>query len=369
MKICHLTSVHPATDIRIFHKECVSLAKAGHEVKLVALNAEPCIVEGVTIIGPNMPPSNRMKRFFTGSRLVCKEALKTGADVYHFHDPELMFRVLRLKKKGKKVIYDVHEDLPRQIATKHWIPGFLKGIVSRLVEYAEDNCARKFDAIVTATPHLRQRFGKYNTRTVAVCNFPEPADFPEQTNREENSSAICYAGGLFRSRGITELMMAAHLAGVPLHLAGRFSPGTYQAELMHLPAWENVTFHGFLDREGISSLLRESTMGALTLLPHESYRNSFPIKLFEYMAAGVPVIASDFPLWKEIIEGNHCGICVDPLDIPAIAEAITTLASDRRLATEMGRNGRKAVVEKYNWKSQEAVLLGLYESLSQPPSP
>jgi len=369
MKVCHLTSVHPATDIRIFHKECVSLAKAGHEVTLVALNAQPGVVDGVTIIGPRLQQTNRIMRFFRGGRLVFREALKVDADVYHSHDPELMFRMLRMKKKGKKVICDIHEDLPRQIATKHWIPGFLKGIASCLIEYMENHGARKFDAIVTATPHLRQRFSKYNARTVAVCNFPEPADFPGHTGREEQAPAVCYAGGLFRSRGITQLMAAAHRAGVPLRLAGQFSPETYQAELMQLPAWENVRFHGFLDRQGISRLLRASTIGALTLLPHESYKKAYPIKLFEYMAAGIPVVASGFPLWKEIVEGNRCGICVDPLDTAAIAEAITTLATDRRLALEMGCNGRKAVAEKYNWKSQEAILLGLYESLCKPPSP
>ena len=115
--------------------------------------------------------------------------------------------------------------------------------------------------------------------------------------------------------------------------------------------------------EKVSELLAQARVGVATLHPDPNYLGSLPTKLFEYMAAGLPVVASNFPLWKEIVEGNKCGLTVNPLDPEEIAHAIEYLINHPDEARRMGENGRQAVLEKYNWETEGKKLLALYEKL------
>jgi hypothetical protein len=157
---------------------------------------------------------------------------------------------------------------------------------------------------------------------------------------------------------------AAALSGIKLYLAGPFKPAALEGEMLALaPKPELISIEGFLDREGVARLLSECQMGLVTLRDIPSYRESLPIKLFEYMAAGLPVIASDFPSWRLIVEDGGCGLCVDASSPEAIAEAMCEIASDPVRAAKMGERGRKLVAELYNWNLEEKSLLGLYSGL------
>jgi hypothetical protein len=172
-KVCHITTVHPAKDVRIFHKECCSLAAAGYEVTLVVVNGEDEHLNGVQIKGIKAPFKGRIDRIRRAPYVALEAALQVNADIYHFHDPEFLRVALKLKKAGKKVVYDVHEDVPRQILAKYWIPKPLRKLISVLFEQFENSVTAKLDQIVTATPFIRERFMQVNRNTIDINNFPE----------------------------------------------------------------------------------------------------------------------------------------------------------------------------------------------------
>ena len=362
VKVCHLSTVHPVFDTRIFQKECKSLANAGYEVHLIIQNDKDENIEGIYI--HSLPkPKNRIERLTKIRRLAYQKAIEINAAIYHFHDPELIPIGLKLKKLGKKVIYDVHEDVPRQILTKPYLNKFLKPIVSKTFEIYENYASKKFDAIITATPHIRDRFLKINKNTIDINNFPKLEELYEPVKWKNRKNEICYIGGITRIRGIIELVKALEYVDTTLHLAGNFESEKLKKEVMSLPGWKKVKYYGFVNRGEVKGILKHVKIGMVTLHPTVNYLDSLPVKMFEYMSAGIPVIASKFPLWQDIVEKNKCGICVDPLNPKEIADAINYLLSNNEIAKEFGENARNLIEEKYNWEIEEKKLIKLYKNL------
>lgn len=363
IKICHLTSAHPPYDIRIFHKECVSLAEYGYNVSLICAGAENEIKNGVHILGVKKNNSRFGRMFITVWR-VYKKALELDAELYHFHDPELMLVGLLLKQKGKKVIYDVHEDLPRQILGKHWINKYLRKAISYLIENIENIVSRRLDYIIVATPFIRKRFLELNNKCVDICNYPITKDEGfGSTNWEDKKNELCYIGLITKNRGIVNILRAIEDTPYKLNLAGKYSPESLRNELAEMRGWTNVNEFNYVGREKIMEILSNSKVGIVTLHPQINYLDSLPIKMYEYMLAGIPVIASDFPLWKGIIEGNNCGICVNPNDPTAIRGAIDKIFKEEEMAILMGKRGREIVLTKYNWENQKINLISIYQNI------
>ena len=259
MKVCHFTSVHKPDDIRIFHKECVSLAQAGHEVYLVATNVQDKVLDGVQILGVNGSYSGRISRMLNLSMEVYQKALEVDAEIYHFHDPELLRFALKLKRKGKKVIYDSHEDVPRQILAKFWIPKLFRKMISVSFEKYENYVSKRLSAIVTSTPHIKDRFVQINPNTTAVCNYPLLTELMESSELAKKNEEICYVGGISEVRGINELMDAlSYLPGVRLNLAGSFSNEALEQKVRTHANWNKVEFHGFVGRNELLSILSQN---------------------------------------------------------------------------------------------------------------
>ncbi len=363
IKVCHITTVHPAFDNRIFYRECVSLAKADYEVHLLIANQEEKagLKEGVHLHNINLSKA-RIPRFLFSKKSVLKAALKIEASIYHFHDPELLPVGKRLKQLGKKVIYDSHEDVPRQILHKSYIPRFIRPIVSKIYEHMENKTVRQLDAVVSPTPHIQNRFSKINSKSVAICNFPKKVLKKTDWNRRKNE--LCYIGSLTKVRGILEMIEALQMVDSRLNLAGHWWEEDYKIQVAQSPGWKKVNALGYLNKAEVEQVLCQSKIGLVTLHPIESYQVAYAVKMFEYMANGIPMIASNFPLWKSIVEENNCGICVDPLDPKAIAKAINYLLQNEEEAKKMGKNGQKAFLEKYNWNSEKEKLIALYQSLN-----
>lgn len=370
IRVCHLASAHQGLDVRIFHKECVALAGAGFETHLVieasADDVRAAAAKGVSLHA--LPsPSGRFARIFKHAWRCYWSARQIDAEIYHFHDPELIPYGVVLALSGKKVIYDVHEDLPMDILTKGWIPSGVRRIVSNVARCVEYVGAKCFFHVIGATPHIAERFKSINGGAIEINNFAVCA--VSESNRAEawgsKRGEVLYVGGIASVRGVQELVEAMELVNsdIRLNLAGRFVEAEVRTNLKCSPGWGRVNELGFLDRAGVEEALQRSRAGLVTLHPIRTYLDSLPVKLFEYMAAGIPVIASDFPLWREIVVGHKCGLCVDPMDPRAIACAIDYLVDHPDEAREMGENGWRAAREKYNWGHEEKRLLHFYGSL------
>lgn len=362
--IAHLTSVHPPFDVRIFEKECRSLARAGWLVTLVCCHSRSEVVGGVTLSAiPHSSPNRFLRMAFTTARIY-RTALGSGAEIFHFHDPELIPAGLLLKMRGARVIYDVHEDVPLQIRQKTWIPSLLRGPVAAFASILETLAGRKCDAIVAATPEIGRRFPA--SKTIVVQNYPilGELDEPEGRPYRQRPMSAVYIGSLSLERGAAQMIEAARRLeqsnGGHVHFAGPWAPPSLQGRFINPSSAQSVTYHGILDREGVRDLLASARAGLVLLQPSPRYLDAHPVKLFEYWAAGLPVVASDFPLWRSIVDGVGGGLLVDPTDPEAIASAIAWLFTHPDEAEAMGQRGKLAVKNRLNWSCEEGKLLELY---------
>ncbi|MBV8673061.1 MAG: glycosyltransferase family 4 protein [Acidobacteriaceae bacterium] len=367
-RIVHMTSAHGPFDQRIFHKECRSLARAGYEVVELG-NYEPTeTIDGVRVKGLGLS-SSRLQRMTIKLCAICQEAFRSDGDAYHIHDPELLIAGLLLRAAGKRVVYDIHEDVPRDVLSKNYIPKFTRMPLMWVVELVENAAARCMSGLIPATPTIAERFYVKNNNTVVVNNYPDLDEFhlPMISKWESRSPAVAYIGGISEQRGIHQMLAAMNLLpktlGVRLELAGWSSIPELETELAASKQWQHIRWHGELDRNGIASLLGDVRAGLVLLHPEKNLVVAQPVKLFEYMAAGIPVIASDFPLWRKIIEEAGCGLLVNPFDTLAIAQAIEHLITAPDEAEAMGQRGRKAVERHFSWANEEKTLLSFYASL------
>jgi glycosyltransferase involved in cell wall biosynthesis len=369
VKVGALTSVHSPFDVRIFYKECRSLARAGHDVTVIAPHCRDEMVEGVRIKAVVGTRTNRPARVTGTVWRVGRAAVRLGATLYHLHDPELIPVGLVLRRLGKLVVYDAHEDLPQTIASKRYIPRVARRPVEELSRTLEHIAARQLSAIVAATPTIADRFAATNPHTVVIRNYVSLEEWPlgRQMPWDERPYAVAYVGGITWDRGLREMVESiarvSSTRPARLALAGPRSATIVGRARAELTGWEHVDDLGLLGRPEVVALLGRVRAGLVILHPTPNYLPSLPIKLFEYMAAGLPVVVSDFPVLRRIVEEAGCGILVDPLDPAAIARAIEFLLVNPAEAQAMGRRGRAAVERAYSWESEARKLVELYAVL------
>lgn len=368
--VCHLSTAHGRREIRVHLKECNSLVNKAYKVfYIVSDGLGEEIIDSVQVLDIGRA-GGRFKRMIIRPWMMYLQARKVRAKVYHFHDPELLLIAPLLLIGGAKVIYDSHEDIPRSLLTREWIPSIFKKPLSFTFEVFENTVSRMLSGIIGATPHIASRFKQINKNTIDINNFPLQSEIDNyckiselrELNTERHES-VCYIGGINKIRGIKEIISSMKYCNINLTLAGWFESKNVEDEATSTSGWEKVNYVGTVSRGEVSEILASSLAGLVIFHPVPNHINAQPNKIFEYMSAGIPVIASNFPLWKEIIESHNCGICVDPLDKNAIAEAITHLKNNPEKAKNMGRNGRDAVISKFNWSIEEQKLFDFYKEL------
>ena len=361
-RVVHLTSVHPASDPRIYSKECASLANAGYRVTLVATGQvaeDPA--DGVTVRTFPKPPS-RIRRMAWGSLRGVVHAARLRPAVVHLHDPELIPWGLVFKFLGARVIYDAHEDLSAQIMSKSYLPSITRPVVALAASLLIRMADRAFDAIVVATPAIASRYT--SEKTVLVQNFPLVEEWG--LSRAEKRELVAYVGAVTEIRGIWQMLEAFRELGrdgLRLTIAGPIQPPSLLSALEAHPCWSYVDYRPWLSRREVAEVLNRAFVGLVLLQPEPNYIASQPTKLFEYMAAGAPVVASDFPLCREILATVGCGVTVDPTDPRAIAEAIRSLSDRPNQCASMGEAGRDAIARTFNWQAEASRLIDLYDTL------
>jgi glycosyltransferase involved in cell wall biosynthesis len=365
-----LSSVHPPLDIRIYHKECQTLAKAGYEVVLIVPSEETVDSNGIRIL--RIPPEkNRFLRMTRSVWRIYIRARKEDAAVYHLHDPELIPMGLLLSAGGRRVVYDAHEDLPKDVLVKPWIPLRLRRSLSVVTGWVETIACKFVSAVVTADDPISNRLNSIGKRPITLNNYPLASEFrgfDSSCELPSKSNVIVSFGGLYAFRAVYPMVDALGLISdnlpIKLVLGGRAESDPVREELRAKPGWRRIDYRGQLCR---SQMLTELTRAFAALILFRKELNTYSVRsnrLYEALAAGVPVITPNFGDWKYFVERNQCGLTVDPGDPREIARAIEWLFSHPEQAAQMGRNGRALFQREFNWEHEGEKLLKLYALLT-----
>ncbi len=373
--IVHVSSAHPWTDNRVHQRGAASAAAAGYRTALVAVTddertdadwRQPDPGTGVYV--RRVPRRPRLRRMACSSVQVVLAALSSRARVVHLHDPELVWAVPLLRMLGRVVVYDAHEDLPQQVAGKEYL-GRIGRVAGAGVAHGVIVVARRASAVVAATPTIAERFP--STRTRVVRNVPRlraiEAGRAPASRRPAN---VVYIGALCRDRGLdvvtglaTRLTGADSPSGWGVVTAGPVDGAVDRSAFDRLVAAGHIDHRGVLPPTAARDLLHDARIGLLPLLPTPAYAASLPTKLFEYLAAGLPVIATDVPLWRELLAGADCATWVPPGDVDAVLRAVCRYDADPGLLDAHAVAGRDLVTRSYRWDVEERVLLDLYREL------
>lgn len=365
-RVCHLSSVHVATDTRIFYRYCKHLSQ-NYEVILIAVHPKEEILQGIQII-PFRRFKNKLLRVFFTWFLMFYKAIRARAELYHLHDPELIPCGLLLRLMGKKVVLDIHENVAEDIFDKPWIPA--KKLLYACFHFFE-KVAVKTMPIILAERSYEARYKRMGADFTTVLNYvdlPFFQPFSEPVNRKSNR--IFYMGILLESRGLQQIAEALHMLkkqghAIEFDVVGELY-SSLEMQLYALPFWEEVSaqihFHGRMTLEKGYEISRQAAVGMCIIQPMKNSVGSYPTKMFEYMAIGLPQVTSDFPLYRTIVEGEGSGICVDPSDPVAISRAILEIIQNPDMAETMRQKGLRAA-HKYPWTEQMNKVFGLYGRL------
>ncbi len=362
-KVIHLTSVHTPFDTRIFYKECVSLARAGYDVTLVAPHEQSETVHGVKIHAVPKPVGKK-QRIKQTIWQVHRAALEENGDLYHFHDPELIPIGFLLKARGKKVIFDIHEDVPAQILEKEYLnPAWIRTFISAGFRFLEWMSGVFFDGIISVVSKVTNRFPEQ--KSITLPNYPilDFIDAVAPANIQKQHPVIIYAGGLTKIRSAVELVQSAGKIDdqAELWLLGKWESEALREACEQLPGWEKVRYLGFKSLQETYGYLKISDIGLAVFYPVFNHLIASPNKAFEYMACSLPIVMSDFPYWRKAFDG--AAIFVDPQDPEAIAGAIQYLLDHPDEARRLGETGRRLVEKKYSWETEVPKLLALYKQI------
>ena len=364
--IVHLTTVHDPYDTRILRRECATLARQGGlELRLLNAKGVRAQVDGVHI-EPVDVARPRWGRMTVSAWKALRAARASGADLFHLHDPELLPVGLALKMSGRKVVYDCHENYAEKAKARGWIPRPLRGLLGGLYEFAVRRILPRLDGLVAATAGIAARLPA--RRSVVVRNLPDlDAIRAGIAGTARQPGLVLYTGGLTPNRGIEQVVpgLVGHCdADWKLVIVGSADAGV-RGRLQAQLADGRIDYRGRVDFGEVMRLMGSAAVGVVCNQARFDYQNALPNKLFEYMAAGLPVVCSDFPQWRELVETYRCGVLCDPGDPASIGRAVEALLKDPERARLMGLRGQAAVEESLSLEPEVRKLRELYEEILQ----
>ena len=366
--VLQMTSVHIWNDTRIYRKICRSLKAEGVEVALAACepaNADATETEDVKVHWMRRPSGRLSRMLITPFRLL-RIVLRLRPHICHYHDPELIPLAVFLRLLGFRVIYDIHESLAEQVLSKAYLPRWSRLPISwfsRIIQWVGVATSTRS---IAATDKIARDFGK---KCTPLRNYPLLNELcrPDGDGDVAREPLVYYVGAISRIRAACEMVEAIRLLPDSICeefiMAGPTNEKGLDEELRRRAEGLPVTFPGSQAREVVATTLQRASVGLVLYLPAPNHTEAQPNKLFEYMSAGVPVVASHFPLWRKVVEGEKCGLVVNPAEPKEIAKAIGRILEDLKSGREMGQNGRKAVIEKFNWEAEFRNLLNVYAQL------
>lgn len=371
--VCILTTAHSPYDDRIYHREAVSLLRAGYRVEVIApWGRSELTTDGIRIIAVKKP-ATRLGRFTQTAARIFRKALCEQADIYHFHDPDLLPWMVALSAKGKRVVYDVHEYNAKSILGKTWLPAALRGPAAMSVGWLEGWASGRFSGVITVNPHMANLFRPFNANVESIANYPVPWFVDRCTRSEETATErVIYVGGLNKERGYELIFDAMNLVRQrrPNAECLAVGPVDYSSVNGKYPRFNQegqsingVAWGGTVKLGDVPEYLLSARVGWIPFENICRFAHSEPIKLFEYMAAGLPVVASQLGFIAKIVEETGCGLLVPPSDAQAHADAICYLLDHPDEAAAMGDRGKRAVLDSYNWSHEEKKLLDFYRQI------
>jgi len=388
IKICFLADKHSLYDDRIYWKMAVPLKKRGYVVYYYLIGDEN--IKGTTKEGINYEilqlktfSKNRYLNFFlkrinpnNNYKLLFKKAASLNAEIYHFHDLWINKIAVKLKKLKHKpvVFYDAREPyaedyisyIKTSLAFKYVILLFAK-----YVEYWEKKQSKNYDLIISNEKIVRNKFRRIlgKEKAEVIYNYTDIYNNYKDLPLKEKEYDFIYCGGITKQRGAFKILEATRIAklkkpNIKTILVGKYSPVNLKKELQIFVnengLKKNVILLSEVRYRDVSNLYNKSKVGLVTLFPIQTFKISMPIKVFEYMAFGLPIIGSDFGHIKTYIEKENCGITVKPKNPEAIAEAMIELLNDDEKLKRYSKNGREATLKKYKWDFEFDRLLKFY---------
>lgn len=364
--VIHISTVHPRFDTRIFQKECCSLVEQGYRVTLIVADGLGDLHHrGVEIVDAGIPPMGRLGRMVMGVWRAMRLALKRKPWLVHLHDPELLVAAMVFRVFGVAVIYDMHENVPKQILTKRWLPGLARKPASLMVKWIERLMLESVPVVMAEESYVRDY--PWVRQSVVVQNFPELGYFEGCAEKKFDTFTVGYIGGVTRERGVLAVLSAVAALRVEGRSVNFECLGPVSSEVAADSLFKSACAEGWLHApgrvvatEGWKTIAR-CHVGVAVLAPLPNYTGSWPTKMFEYMAMGLPVVVSDFPMYRAALEDIGCGILVQPDEVEQIALALQQIMDHPDEACAMGERGRGAVTGKYSWPNELENLLGLYK--------
>lgn len=370
VRICHISTVHPITDVRIFHRECCSLVKAGYEVHLVIPCEKSEIKDGVQFHAIRRAKT-RIVRMFLMPFVAAYKALRTKSSIYHFHDPELLpvgFLMRWLLRK--KVVFDMRESTARQLKAKEYLPFCIRSTISFCYMVLESACLKGI-ALVVANDRSTEEY----KNCYLVRNFPE-IDESIMSNAMDMSKwlekpLLIYVGAVSIARGaLLYVELAHHLVkhgyDFEMMIIGpdhtNCSP-TLHSKIKELSLEDRVQITGRMDYNDAMKLVSRAAIGLAILKPIPNYLFCLAGKMVEYMMCGTPVLCSNFDHWRPYVEDERTGMVADPNNVDEVVKVCEQMLSDPNELTAMSKRGIEAVRKKYNWDSEFKVMLQCYEDL------